>query len=76
MPPYMTGNFGNPHSRSHAFGWTTEEASENAREQIGDLIGAQAKEIVFTSGATESNNLVIKGAASFYGDKKRHIITT
>jgi cysteine desulfurase len=76
MLPYMTGNFGNPHSRSHAFGWTTEEASENAREQIGDLIGAQAKEIVFTSGATESNNLVIKGAASFYGDKKRHIITT
>jgi cysteine desulfurase len=76
MLPYMTGNFGNPHSRSHAFGWTTEEASENAREQIGDLIGAQAKEIVFTSGATESNNPVIKGAASFYGDKKRHIITT
>ena len=72
----MTGNFGNPHSRSHAFGWTTEEAAENAREQVGDLIGASAKEIVFTSGATESNNLVIKGAASFYGDKKRHIITT
>ena len=76
MLPYMTGNFGNPHSRSHAFGWTTEEACEHAREQVGNLIGASAKEIVFTSGATESNNLVIKGAASFYGDKKKHIITT
>ena len=76
MMPYMTENFGNPHSRSHSFGWETEKACEDAREQVGQLIGATGKEIVFTSGATESNNLCIKGVASFYGDKKRHIITT
>lgn len=76
MMPYMTESFGNPHSRSHAYGFKTEEATELARDQIADLIGATGKEIVFTSGATESNNLCIKGVASFYGDKKRHIITT
>ena len=76
MLPYLTNFYGNPHSRTHQYGWESEEAMEKARAQIADLIGADAKEIVFTSGATESNNLVIKGAASFYGDKKRHIITT
>lgn len=76
MLPYMTSNFGNPHSRSHSFGWTTEAACEKAREQVADLIGADPREIVFTSGATESNNLALKGAASFYGAKKRHLITT
>jgi len=76
MMPYLTSNFGNPHSRSHPYGWTTEEACENARAQVAALIGAEPKEIVFTSGATESNNLCLKGAASFYGEKKRHIITT
>lgn len=76
MLPYLTEQFGNPHSRSHSFGWDTEQACEKAREQIADLIGATGKEIIFTSGATESNNLCIKGIASFYGDKKKHIITT
>jgi len=76
MLPYLTSNFGNPHSRSHPYGWTTEEACENARAEVAALIGAEPKEIVFTSGATESNNLCLKGAASFYGEKKRHIITT
>lgn len=76
MLPFMTENFGNPHSRSHSFGWETEQACEDARQHVADLIGASEKEIVFTSGATESNNLALKGAASFYGDKKRHIITT
>ena len=76
MMPFLTESFGNPHSRSHSFGWETETACEDAREKVADLIGASAKEIVFTSGATESNNLCLKGAASFYGDKKRHIITT
>lgn len=72
----MTENYGNPHSRSHSFGWETEQACELARDQVAELIGATGKEIVFTSGATESNNLCLKGLASFYGDKKRHIITT
>ena len=76
MLPFLTENFGNPHSRSHSFGWETEQACEDAREQVADLIGGTGKEIVFTSGATESNNLCIKGVASFYGDKRRHIITT
>ena len=76
MLPYLTEQFGNPHSRSHSFGWDTEQACETARDQIADLIGATGKEIIFTSGATESNNLCIKGIASFYGDKKKHIITT
>jgi len=76
MLPFLTESYGNPHSRSHAFGWTTEQACEEARERVAELIGATGKEIVFTSGATESNNLCLKGLASFYGDKKRHIITT
>lgn len=76
MLPFLTNNYGNPHSKSHKFGWDSEEACEDARAHIADLIGAQSKEIVFTSGATESNNLSLKGVAQFYGDKKKHIITT
>ena len=76
MMPFFTESYGNPHSRSHSFGWDTEQACEDARENIASLVGATGKEIIFTSGATESNNLCLKGLASFYGDKKRHIITT
>eukprot|EP00929_Paragymnodinium_shiwhaense_P067735 TRINITY_DN3405_c0_g2_i1.p1 TRINITY_DN3405_c0_g2~~TRINITY_DN3405_c0_g2_i1.p1 ORF type:complete len:442 (-),score=118.81 TRINITY_DN3405_c0_g2_i1:249-1574(-) len=76
MLPYFHGHFGNPHSRSHIFGWDAEDATEKARRQIAELIGADPKEIFFTSGATESNNMAIKGVADFYGDKKKHIITT
>ena len=68
MLPFMTVNFGNPHSRSHSFGWSTEKACEDARDNVAKLIGATGREIVFTSGATESNNLCLKGVASFYGD--------
>ena len=75
MIPYLTENFGNPASRSHAFGWTAEEAVEEARGHVAALIGADAKEIVWTSGATEGNNLAIKGAANFYKTKGRHLIT-
>jgi cysteine desulfurase len=75
MLPYFNQKFGNPHSRSHAYGWRAEDAVENGREQIARLINANAKEIIFTSGATESNNLAIKGVARFYKDKKNHIIT-
>lgn len=77
MAPYMVGSYGNPHSRTHQYGWESEQAVETAREQIANLIGASPKEIIFTSGATESNNLTVKGVARFYGKNgKRHIITT
>ncbi len=75
MIPYLTEQFGNPASRSHAFGWTADEAVERAREQVAALVNADPKEIVWTSGATESNNLALKGAANFYADKGKHIVT-
>lgn len=75
MIPYLTETFGNPASNSHAFGWTAEEAVEKARADIAALINADSKEIVFTSGATESDNLAIKGAANFYKTKGKHLIT-
>ncbi|KAG2495891.1 hypothetical protein HYH03_006129 [Edaphochlamys debaryana] len=76
MLPFMTEQFGNPHSRTHLYGWESEEAVEDARAKIARLIGADPKEIIFTSGATESNNTAIKGVAMYYKDKKRHVITT
>ncbi|KAI4196868.1 MAG: hypothetical protein LQ350_006288 [Teloschistes chrysophthalmus] len=78
MLPFLTGLYGNPHSRTHAYGWETESAAEQARQHIADVIGANPKEIIFTSGATESNNMSIKGVARFFGrsGKKKHIITT
>ena len=83
MLHFLTFQYGNPHSRTHAYGWESEKAVEAARSQVASLIGADSKEIVFTSGATESNNLSIKGVAKFYGDSKdsdgkyrKHIITS
>ncbi|MBD5805356.1 Cysteine desulfurase [Azoarcus sp. Aa7] len=75
MIPWLTEHFGNPASRSHAYGWEAEKAVEDAREQVAALVNADPKEIVWTSGATESNNLAIKGAAQFYKGKGKHIIT-
>lgn len=72
----IDGNFGNPASRSHAFGWRAEEAVENARRQVAELVNADPREIVWTSGATESDNLAIKGVAHFYASKGKHIVTT
>ena len=76
MMPYFTHKFGNSGSRSHAYGWEAEEGTEKARGQVAKLIGADEKEVIFTSGATESNNLAIRGVAEFYKDRKNHIITT
>jgi len=75
MIPYLTDYFGNPASRSHVFGWDAEEAVEKAREEVAKLVNADPREIVWTSGATESNNLAIKGTAQFYKGKGRHLIT-
>ena len=75
MIPWLTEHFGNPASRSHAYGWEAEKAVEDAREEVAALVNADAKEIIWTSGATESNNLAIKGAAHFYQGKGKHIIT-
>jgi len=75
MIPYLTEQFGNPASRSHAFGWESEKAVEEAREEVARLVNCDAKEIVWTSGATESINLALKGAANFYKDKGKHLVT-
>ncbi|MCW9040332.1 MAG: IscS subfamily cysteine desulfurase [Rhodospirillales bacterium] len=75
MLPYFNEKFGNPHSRNHQYGWRAEDGVEKARGQVASLIGADPKEIIFTSGATESNNLAIKGVAGFYKDQKNHVIT-
>nr|AGU68152.1 cysteine desulfurase [Crithidia acanthocephali] len=75
MLPFMTEDYGNPHSRTHQYGWSAEEAVEVARKQVADLIGASPKEVFFTSGATESNNIAIKGVGNFNKAKKNHIIT-
>ncbi|XP_067623166.1 cysteine desulfurase, mitochondrial [Eurosta solidaginis] len=76
MLPYLTNFYGNPHSRTHAYGWESEKAVELAREQVAKLISAEPKEIIFTSGATECNNIAVKGVARFYGSKKKHVVTT
>ncbi|CBI18709.3 unnamed protein product, partial [Vitis vinifera] len=76
MLPYYLSSFGNPHSRTHLYGWESDLAVEKARAQVAALINASPKEIVFTSGATESNNISVKGVMHFYKEKKRHVITT
>jgi len=78
MLPFYSGLYGNPHSRTHAYGWETDKAVEDARDHIAKLVNADPKEIIFTSGATESNNMSVKGVARFFGrsGKKRHIITS
>ncbi|MCJ9713182.1 aminotransferase class V-fold PLP-dependent enzyme, partial [Bordetella hinzii] len=75
MIPWLYDNFGNPASRSHAFGWEAEEAVENARAEVAKLVNADPREIIWTSGATESDNLAIKGAANFYAERGKHIVT-
>src|SRR5437763_3241871 len=75
MIPYLTEHFGNPASRSHSFGWETEKAVEEARAEVARLVNCDSKEIVWTSGATEAINLALKGAAHFYKDKGRHLVT-
>lgn len=75
MLPHLTAYFGNPHSRTHTYGWEAEKACEIARTQVASLIGAASKEVIFTSGATESNNLAIKGVARFYKESKNHLVT-
>ncbi|WDU52423.1 IscS subfamily cysteine desulfurase [Taylorella equigenitalis] len=75
MVPWLYEKYGNPASRTHALGWEAEEAVEKARKQVADLVGADSREIIWTSGATESNNLALKGAAHFYKDKGKHLIT-
>ena len=76
MLPFLSSRYGNPHSRSHAFGWEAEEFVEKARSEVGASIGADGKDIIFTSGATESNNMAIKGVAAFLTGKKKHMLTT
>ncbi|XP_057784381.1 cysteine desulfurase, mitochondrial [Salvia miltiorrhiza] len=76
MLPYLLSRYGNPHSRTHLYGWESEKAVESARAQVAALINASPKEIIFTSGATESNNISVKGVMHFYKEKKRHVITT
>lgn len=76
MIPYLTEHFGNASSRNHAYGWTAEEAVDYAREQVGNLLGASPKEIIFTSGATEGDNMALKGGMEFYASKGKHLITS
>jgi cysteine desulfurase len=75
MLPYFSNSFGNPHSGSHHYGWEASDAVELAREQVAGAIGASSEEIYFTSGATEANNIALKGVTRFYREKKNHIIT-
>lgn len=76
MLPFLSEQYGNPHSRTHAYGWEAEAGVDVARKHVADLIGAGEKDVVFTSGATESNNMLIKGIARFHQGKRRHLITT